>query len=350
LLLVGRRTNSSKDITKKSSSYPIPSHTIIMQGPTEEAEASISQGPTEEAEAMEEVGDDPNLDTNAAGSFSLRRKAAKRTLPWELVVGDLNLVSSQSQPSLDEDIPATKKPRLEEPSSASTNEVATKISSHDTAVSLPAALTDHADAEPVKGTQATGRWTPEEDAKLESAIMSTRKKCGKLYRIDWVATAALVPDRTRTQCRDRWHRALNRSINRANDRTGKWSKYEDSKLKDAVQTHGGNNWGAIAALVPDRTRRQCRDRWLHALHLSVDPTTARRGKWTADEHIKLKDAVQMHNGNNWGAIAALVSDRTSNQCRDRWRHALNHSINRANDRTGKWSKDEDTKLKDAEQD
>jgi hypothetical protein len=35
---------------------------------------------------------------------------------------------------------------------------------------------------------------------------------------------------------------LNPNINRANDRTGKWSKDEDSKLKDAVQTHGGKNW------------------------------------------------------------------------------------------------------------
>jgi hypothetical protein len=38
-------------------------------------------------------------------------------------------------------------------------------------------------------------------------------------------------------------------------RTGKWAEDEDIKLKDAVETHGGNNWGAIAALVPGRTKR-----------------------------------------------------------------------------------------------
>jgi hypothetical protein len=42
----------------------------------------------------------------------LRRKAAKRTLPWDLKPGELDLVSPQQQT---EDIQATKKPRLETP-------------------------------------------------------------------------------------------------------------------------------------------------------------------------------------------------------------------------------------------
>jgi hypothetical protein len=48
-------------------------------------------------------------------------------------------------------------------------------------------------------------------------------------------------------------------------RTGKWVEDEDSKLKDAVQTHGGKNWVAIAALVPGRSKQQCRSRWHRAL-------------------------------------------------------------------------------------
>jgi hypothetical protein len=31
---------------------------------------------------------------------------------------------------------------------------------------------------------------------------------------------------------------------------GTWSEDKDIKLKDAVQRHGGKDWGAIAALVP----------------------------------------------------------------------------------------------------
>jgi hypothetical protein len=108
-----------------------------MQNTTSEAEAAIpTEIVKEEAEASistENVGDDPDLNRTVA----VRRKAAKRTCPWDLAVEELELVSSQ--PPQDEDIPATKKRRLEEPFSASTDEAAAKISSIDTAVSLPAA-------------------------------------------------------------------------------------------------------------------------------------------------------------------------------------------------------------------
>jgi hypothetical protein len=43
-----------------------------------------------------------------------------------------------------------------------------------------------------------------------------------------------------------------------------WTPDEDSKLKDAVQTHGGNKWAEIAAPVPNRTREQCWSRWHNA--------------------------------------------------------------------------------------
>jgi flavin-binding protein dodecin len=33
---------------------------------------------------------------------------------------------------------------------------------------------------------------------------------------------------------------------------GKWTAAEDSKLKDAVQTHGDMDWGVISAVVPGR--------------------------------------------------------------------------------------------------
>jgi hypothetical protein len=55
---------------------------IIMQEPNEEVEASIPPL---------NVRDDPDLNR----TFTARRKAAKRTLPWDLKSGELELVSSQ---------------------------------------------------------------------------------------------------------------------------------------------------------------------------------------------------------------------------------------------------------------
>jgi hypothetical protein len=42
---------------------------------------------------------------------------------------------------------------------------------------------------------------------------------------------------------------LDRNIDRAAGRTGQWTEDEKSKLKDAVQMHGGKDWFAVAALV-----------------------------------------------------------------------------------------------------
>jgi hypothetical protein len=185
-------------------------------------------------------------------------------------------------------------------------------------------------------------WTAAEDSKLKESVQMYGSK-------NWVAVAALVPSRMKSQCRHRWRNALNPSIDRSNVRSGKWTEDEDLKLMNAVQTHGGQDWAAIAALVPGRTKNQCHVRWHNALDPSIDRKIERKGSWTADEDFRLKDAVQTHGGKNWDKIAALVPGRTKSQCHSRWRNALDPSIDRTAGRTGKWTEDEDNKLKKAVQ-
>jgi hypothetical protein len=103
-----------------------------MQEPTEDAEAFIP---------METVSSNTNTNTsrpklNRTLAVQVRRKAAKRTLPWDLPAGELNVMSPwlpQAQEG-----PAAKKPRLEDPFSASTDDADIKIAARDdtTAVSL----------------------------------------------------------------------------------------------------------------------------------------------------------------------------------------------------------------------
>jgi hypothetical protein len=106
------------------------------------------------------------------------------------------------------------------------------------------------------------RWTPEEDTKLTSAVkMACKKKQGWGHRTDWPAISKLVPGRTYQQCWNRWNDALHPKSDETTARVGKWTKEEDSTLKDAAEKHNGKNWAPIAALVPGRTTRQCRDKW-----------------------------------------------------------------------------------------
>jgi hypothetical protein len=320
-----------------------------MQQPTDDDddddEASISM--------EENVRDDPNPNPIVAA----RRKAAKRTLPWDLAAGELDLVSPQA-----EDIPAAarKKPRLEEPLPTTTDEAARKNASPDVSVVdyLPPPPSDNAavyvdpmpdDTQPNDGaTRAIGHWKQDEDAKLTSAVANTSKKrCGKEHKTDWDAVAVLVPSRTKKQCWNRWKDGLSLSIGRGNGRSGKWTEDEASVLKNAVQMLGGKNWGAIAALVPGRTKIQCRKRWNDALDPDIGLVSGRKGSWTADEISKLKDAVQRHGRKDWVAIATLVPGRTKRQCRDRWLDLLDPSSDQVTRRTGKWTENEDSKLKDA---
>jgi myb proto-oncogene protein len=199
-------------------------------------------------------------------------------------------------------------------------------------------------------TGRTGRWAEDEDIKLKDAVQTHGDK-------DWVVIAGLVPGRAESQWYDRWCRVSDFKIVQANKRTGKWIEDEDIKLKDAVLTHGENDWGAIAALVPGRTQLQCQNRWQDYLDLDIvrrhdvsDPNIVRvcgsKVKWTAVENRKLQDAVQTHGDKDWGAITALVPGRTKIQCRSRWYNRLHRSIDQAKGRTGAWVEDEDIKLKD----
>jgi hypothetical protein len=228
----------------------------------------MESDPVEEAEPeaiipMEIVSSSGQSATNSTGTTGrLRRKAARRSEPLFIRRSPRRLGKAAA-----EDVPARKKPRLEEPSPASPDEAAGELSSNDLSVVLspPAAVDDdddaNTDAVPVTDTKpnavATGSWTLEEDAKLSSAVANTRKKSwGKEFRIDWVTIAALFPGRTINQSKHKWYDVLDPSIDRANGRKGdSWTADEDSKLKDAVQTHGGKNWAAITALVAGRTKK-----------------------------------------------------------------------------------------------
>jgi hypothetical protein len=322
--------------------------------PTEDDEASV---PTEH------VRNDPNL--NQYPTITVRRKAAKRTFPYDLKADEIQLALPRPQ---DEESPARKRQRLEESFPTSVDDAITENALHDTSAALPpppdavtaTAATDHADdlavSDPVldmhpsaRTTGALRRWTPEEDAKLIGAVTNTcKKKYGKEYNMDWAAISAQLPGRTKQQCKYTWYTKLSLSIDATTARTGKWTIDEDKRLKDGVREHGAKHWKAIALLVPGRTDQQCTKRWHETLKPTFDPAMARTGKWIADEDTKLREVVGAHGGKNWEAIASLVPGRTKLQCRNRWREASVRNIDPAMARKGeRWTADEDKKLKDA---
>jgi hypothetical protein len=370
------------DIVSSGSRSAAEEAGAIIPMETESSRIATMSRPTKESGAiipMETVSNDSATTTT---TVMTRRSAANRTESWYIPppppprrgTRQRQLPSYfASLPPQAEDIPAArKKPRLEEylpttrarTRSTKSDEAARKNASPDISVGLSRPASDddiddantdaNTDIDPVTDTQpnavATGYWTPEEDVKLTSAVTNTSKKRrGKEYMTDWVAIAVLVPGRTNIQCYNRWHGVLDPSIDPTSARTGAFTPDEDAKLKDAVQTHGEKDWAPIAALVPGRTRQQCYNRWRDVLDPSIDRTARITGKWTSVEESKLMNAVKTHGGKNWIAIAALIPSRTNKQCNKRWHDALDPSIDRSNERTGRWTGGEDSKLLEAVQ-
>jgi hypothetical protein len=92
-------------------------------------------------------------------------------------------------------------------------------------------------------------WTAEEDANLTKAV----DKLGT----QWPAVAALIPERSCMQCKNRWVKYLDHTVAH---HSGKWTEEDDAKLTEAVTKLGARDWIAVAALVPGRTNMQCRNK------------------------------------------------------------------------------------------
>ncbi|KAK6127651.1 hypothetical protein DH2020_038601 [Rehmannia glutinosa] len=196
-------------------------------------------------------------------------------------------------------------------------------------------------------------WTAMEDKNLLHIVQQKGLS-------NWIDIAAsLGTNRTPFQCLARYQRSLNASILKR-----EWTKEEDNQLRTAVETYGESNWQVVASVMEGRTeieqvviasfvitmslfgktRRgtravdekfEERRLWLKTLH----PARKRVGKWTAEEDKRLKVAVALFGPKTWKKVARCVPGRTQVQCRERWVNCLDPSLNMA-----EWTEEEDSKL------
>ena len=97
-----------------------------------------------------------------------------------------------------------------------------------------------------------------------------------------------------------------------------WTKHEDMNLLKIVEKYGAINWDILAKNLPNRTGKQCRERYQNIL----DPKL-RKGNWTPEEDSRILALHEML-GNQWAKISRALVGRTDNSVKNRW-HALTKS-------------------------
>lgn len=95
-----------------------------------------------------------------------------------------------------------------------------------------------------------------------------------------------------------------------------WTPEEDAILQRIVSQEGAKSWTKVAAHLPHRMGRQCRERWFN--HLAPE---VKKGYWTAEEDHLIINAVREH-GTKWSTIQKLLPGRSDNSIKNRYYSAI----------------------------
>jgi hypothetical protein len=96
----------------------------------------------------------------------------------------------------------------------------------------------------------------------------------------------------------------------------KFTPEEDMKLRALVESIGTQSWEDIARFIPDRSARQCRDRYKNYLLESLV-----RDPWTPEEDALVVQKFHQI-GPKWVEIGKMLSGRSGNNVKNRWHKHL----------------------------
>lgn len=98
-----------------------------------------------------------------------------------------------------------------------------------------------------------------------------------------------------------------------------FTREEDALLRQLVQIYGSStkSWDQIAACLPNRNSRQCRERYRSYL----DPELT-NGPWTPEEDQLLRELVNEH-GTKWVNLVKFFKGRSDSNIKNRWYTYIN---------------------------
>ena len=150
-------------------------------------------------------------------------------------------------------------------------------------------------------------WTAAEDNELAKLV--------RKYGRQWNVIANHMKDRSPAQVLARWEKCLDPVIVK-----GPFTEAEDELIREYVKENGPQNWPRITSFLPNRSPKQCRERWFNHL----DPSVVKRA-WTPDEDdIIFRNYQKL--GPKWSVIAKMIPGRTDNAIKNRWNSSISKRI------------------------
>jgi hypothetical protein len=87
---------------------------------------------------------------------------------------------------------------------------------------------------------------------------------------------------------------------------------EDERLRELVSANG-EDWFTIEQYMPDRTGRQCHERWVHYVSPGITNTP-----WTTDEEATIEDLVKEY-GQQWKFMERFLPGRRDSHIKNHYK-------------------------------
>jgi Myb-like DNA-binding domain len=160
-------------------------------------------------------------------------------------------------------------------------------------------------------------WTEEDNVRLERFVEHYGDGAP-----NWDDVATNFPHRSAFDCLAQWQDISRIAAVRVK---GTWTIEEDQIIREKRAIHG-QKWTKIAAFIPGRTGKQCRERFVNHLNPEL-----KKGNWTENEEAVLIAMRHVH-GNRWANISKELPGRSDNDVKNHWYSTLKRKISHCGER------------------